>query len=241
MTNGSFSESVTKEIVLPEDNADSFGRIVEHLYGNNDAAFDVDLLNFDGAENLADSYGLAEKYQLPSFQGRVVQKLQQLDVLRENPMAFFRIARQICQNTRETDDIFKSYFVKQAAIHLKSMSEQEVQELSDMIYLGGSFARKIFQVQTDNNNITRWNWLTDKVSLEKRIATAEKQLQSATTTAAADLKKAKRMHTSQHSACRKSLILWGICFCCCLAWLWWEKWRRCQTSSTPRFSEFNML
>lgn len=136
---------MTREIVLSEDDADSFGRIVEHLYGNNDAAFDISLLDFEGAEKLADMYGLAEKYQLPDFQDCVIQKLKQLDVLREDRMTFFHIARKICESTRDLDDIFGPYFAKQAAIHLKSMSKEEVEELSEMVYSGGSLTKKIFK------------------------------------------------------------------------------------------------
>jgi hypothetical protein len=146
MTTDSFSEGVTKEIVLPEDDADSFGRILEHLYGNNDAAFDVGLLDFDGAAKFADMYMLAEKYQLQDFKVRVIENLKLLDVLREDRMAFFEIASKICQNTSGSDEVFMSYFVKQAAIHLKSLTIEEADDLSDMIWFGGSFARKIFQI-----------------------------------------------------------------------------------------------
>lgn len=76
MTTSSFSEGVSKQITLPESDADSFGRIIEHLYCNNDAAFAVDLLDLDRAEKLADMYGLAEKYQLPGLQKLVIHKLK---------------------------------------------------------------------------------------------------------------------------------------------------------------------
>lgn len=207
MTNGSFSESMTKEIVLPEDDADSFGRIIEHLYGNNDAAFDINLFDVEGAEKLADMYGLAEKYQLPDFQGRIIQKLKQLDVLREDRIAFFHLARKICENTRDLDDIFEPYFAEQAAIHLKCMLKEEVEELAEMIYSGGSFAKKIFQIQADIYSETRLNWLTDKANLMKKVVVAQEQLQSAIATGAADLAKAKRMHKSQHPACWQCHVL----------------------------------
>lgn len=75
MAASSFSEGVSKQITLPEDDADSFGRIIKHLYGNNDAAFAVDLLVLYGAEKLAEMYCLAEKYQLPGLQELVIRKL----------------------------------------------------------------------------------------------------------------------------------------------------------------------
>lgn len=147
MTTSSFSEGLSKQITLPADDADSFGRIIEHLYGNNDAAFDVSLLDSDGAEKLADMYGLAEKYQLPTFQDLVIRKLKRLELLEENHMAFFRIARQISQLTRESDNIFMKYFVEQAAAHMVAMSVQEYMELSELAYAGGHFARIICKIQ----------------------------------------------------------------------------------------------
>lgn len=207
MTSSSFSESVTKEIVLPEDDADSVGRILEHLYGNNDAAFDINLVDFENAEKLADMYGLAEKYQLSDFQDRVIRKLKQLDVLREDRMAFFHIARKIWENTRDSDDIFGSYFAKQAAVHLKSMTEEEVAELSSMISSGGSFAMKMFQVQVDIFNEMQRDWLKDNKTLNTKVAFAQDQLRYATAAVEADLAKAKRMHRSQHPACSYCHVL----------------------------------
>lgn len=147
MTTRSFSEGISKEIALPEDNVDSVGRIIEHLYGNNDAAFDVDLLYLDGAEKLVDMYGLAEKYQLPGLQELIIRKLKQTDLLKENRMTFFHIARQISQLTRESDEIFLDYFSDQGTIHMVSMSAQEYQELSEMVYSGGLFSRTICEIQ----------------------------------------------------------------------------------------------
>jgi hypothetical protein len=121
MTNGSFSESVTRQIVLPEDDADHFGRILEHLYGHNDAAFDVGIFDIKDAEKLAEMYGLAEKYQIPEFQQQVIYKLEQVTKLKENRMDFFQIAYQICQSTRDTDEIFEAYFATEAARHLKAI------------------------------------------------------------------------------------------------------------------------
>ena len=225
MTNASFSEGITKEIALPEDDADSFGRIIEHLYGNNDAAFDINLLDLEGAEKLADMYGLAEKYQLPDFQDRVIRKLKQMDVLRENRTTFFHIARKICEHTRESDKIFEPYFAEQAAIHFKSMSKYEVEELSEMVCSGGSFAKKIVQIQGNIYDEMTLKRLRDRTSWKDEVAVlhgqvrsataksaadlaaAQEQLQSATAKSAADLAKASRMHKSQHPNCMYCHVL----------------------------------
>lgn len=173
MTTSSFSEGVSKQITLPEDDADHFGRIIEHLYGNNDAAFDVNLLDLDGAEKLADMYGLAEKYQLPAFQDLIIRKLKQLDLLKENHMAFFRIVRQISQLTRESDNIFMRYFVDQAAAHMVAMSVQDYMDLSELAYAGGHFARIICKIQAALYQRASTN--NDKISLKRAFAvTAER-------------------------------------------------------------------
>lgn len=150
MTHGSFSESITRQIVLPEDNADSFGPILEYLYGHNDAALDVGLLDFEDALKLADMYALAEKYQLPDFQKGVIQKLEQVAELKESGISFFHVASKLCQSTRDKDEIFQVYFTKEARRHTKSMSKEEMEELSGLVSRGGSFAKKMFQLQTNN-------------------------------------------------------------------------------------------
>lgn len=190
MTSSSFLEGVTKEIALPEDDADSFGRIIEHLYGNNDAALDVD--DSDEAEKLANLYGLAEKYQLPGLKDLVIQKLKQLDLLKENRMTFFNIAHQICQVTGESDEIFGAYFAHQAVIHMASMSKTESEELSEIVYSGGHFARMICQLQAATHRKSQLGWLIDKGSLNQTVA---------------DLEKAQRMHKSQHPSCYQCHVL----------------------------------
>lgn len=207
MTTSSFSEGIAKEIALPEDDEDSFGRILEHLYGNNDAAFDIQLQGLDGAEKLADVYGLAEKYQLPDVQDRVIQKLKQLDVLKHNRKIFFRIARQICQTTRDSDTVFDSYFAQQAAEHLKCMSQNEVDWLSKMLCSGGSFASRIFQVQADIYRKSKLIWLTENLSLKQGGAVAEEGLRMKIIGITNDLEKAKRMHKSQHPSCYQCHVL----------------------------------
>ena len=177
MTSGSFLESRTKEIVLPEDDADNFGRIVEHLYGNNVAALEMNnLRDFEWAKKLAELYGLAEKYQLPDFQDGVIQKLKQLDMLKKDRMAFFHIASKICESTRDLDQIFDPYFAEQAAIHLESMSSEETQALSEMLFSGGSFAKKIYHFQVQKFINKKQHWVTEAWRLHNEVASLKKQV-----------------------------------------------------------------
>lgn len=207
MTTSFFSEGVRKEIALPEDDSDSFGRIIEHLYGNNDAALDVDLLDSDGAEKLADVYGLAEKYQLAGLKNLVIQELKQLDLLKENRMTFFHIAHQLCQVTRESDEIFVPYFAHQAAIHLASMSKTESQDLSEIVYSGGLFAKTICQIQAATYRQSQRDWIADKESLRQRGDAAEKEIEFKLRKTTANLEKAQRVHKSQHPSCYQCHVL----------------------------------
>lgn len=207
MTTSVFSEGVKKEIALPEDDSDSFGRIIEHLYGNNDAALDVHLLDSDGAEKLADVYGLAEKYQLSGLKNLVIQKLRQLDLLKENRMAFFHITHQLCQLTRESDEIFVPYFAYQAAIHLECMSKTESEELSEIVCSGGLFAKVICQLQAATYRKSKLDWIVDKESLRQRGDAAEREIGSKLKKTTADLEKAQRLHRSQHPSCHQCHVL----------------------------------
>lgn len=69
--------------------------------------------------------------------------------------------RQISQLTRESDNIFRNYFIDQAAAHLVSMSRQEYMELAELVYLGGHFARLTCKIQaalyvtTDSDKMKR--------------------------------------------------------------------------------------
>lgn len=201
MTTSFFSEGITKEIALPEDDSDSFGRVIEHLYGNNDAALNVDLLDSDGTEKLADLYGLAEKYQLPGLKHLVVQKLEQLDSLKVNRMTFFHMAHKICQSTRESDEIFVPYFTHQALIHLASMSITESQELSEIVHSGGLFAKAICQLQEATYRKAQRDWIAEKLSLKRSGDAAERELGLELKKTKKDFEKAQRLHKSQHPAC----------------------------------------
>lgn len=127
MTNSSFSESITKEIVLPEDDADSFGRILEHLYGNNDATFDLGRLHdLDYAATLADMYGLAEKYLLPDIQNHILRILKYLNDVDRDEKMFFYIAHLILQKIQDEDKIVEPYFAEQATEQLDRILTVEV-------------------------------------------------------------------------------------------------------------------
>ena len=181
MTTSSFSEGIRKEIVLPEDDEDTFGRVVEHLYGNDDVAFDVcDLSETESADKLADMYALAEKYGLTDLKVRIIEEFRQSELLCKSAIAFFETARQIWQNTAESDQIFQAYFAEQALIHLKNLPKEDIEELSEMVGSGGSFARKLVQLQGElyheELTLAKKQLQSNKAGAEARLASTEATL-----------------------------------------------------------------
>lgn len=142
MTAGGFSESITKEIILPDDDEGLIGRIIELLYGNDDNAF------FFGSdpqteivEKLAGMYVLGDKYQLPEIQQSICRQLSANELMASNGLHFFDTAFGIIQNIQESDETFCCYYKWQARQHLKSMESDEFDVLADAMKEGGNFAK----------------------------------------------------------------------------------------------------
>lgn len=200
MTTSSFSEGIRKEIVLPEDDEDTFGRILEHLYDNDERAFDVTFHSPRRfADKLATMYAMAEKYELTGLKVRIVKELEECEPLIIDPNFFFETARQIWQNISDSDQIFQAYFREQALVHLKDIRVEEVEELSDMVDSGGSFARKLVQLQAELYHENRLTWLSQVASLNEELTLAKKQLQSNKAGAEAGLASTKAGLASTHS------------------------------------------
>lgn len=221
MTTGSFSEGIRKEIVLPEDDEDTFGRVVEHLYGNDDVAFDLsDLKESESANKLAQMYALAEKYELTGLKVRIVEELKGADLLKKEAIDFFETSRQIWQNTSDSDQIFQAYFEEQALIHLKCLPKEKIEELSEMVDLGGSFARKLVRIQAKLYHETQLTWISQSESSKKKSALEKEKLQSKTAnfeaslaatksalhTVQANASGAKGRHAIYHTGCRQCFI-----------------------------------
>jgi len=204
MCSGRFIESERKTIILPEDNADTFGRLLEHLYGCNDAAFDIKLEGEEAGEKLADLYVFGEKYELPDLRSLVVQNLKKQDFLKKDCVAFFRISFRVLQDVRESDEEFKPFFISQTKLHLKQMTGIEMPDVSEILALGGTFATNFFLAMLSFHK-EEGQFLRHQISmLQYSVMKAEssREVEEGKHNASLSLiAKAKRMHSSQHPGC----------------------------------------
>ena len=125
MCNGTFKESVEKQIDLPEDDAVAFGCVLEfmylgvvHGYEAPDRAAQVAVL--------ADVYILADKYQLEDLKEFIICPLGALlESANEDGCleCFFDAASKIYENNPDSDVLFPDFFRK-AVAHLLGQSDQ---------------------------------------------------------------------------------------------------------------------
>lgn len=194
MSGGSFAESISKEIKFPEDDPDTFGRILEHLYGNHAAAFNFDEVEEEEeSEILSDMYQVAEKYQLPLIQKDIMGKLDQNPLWKDDRVSFFQIARRMCRQTADSDVIFHSVFEKRAATHMKMLSGHEVDLLADLVDSGGCFAKKILQIQAELYRKSRFTI--------KRLEDEWKELEQIKDETEVEWENAMKMHQIWHPQC----------------------------------------
>ncbi len=194
MTSGPFAESVTKQIVLPDDDAECFGRVLEHLYSNDEAALDFDPIKDKmGLETMAVMYELAEKYQLPTLKKVVTKKIEAQQL---NHIQFFQVMHRISQKTSESDEIFLSFFAGGAQSRLPVLDNSEVTALAKMCETAGSFAQKVVELQGRlyRELLAREKWYKDRYVQQNPRAQE-------------DLAKARRMHGSQHPSCVQCHVL----------------------------------
>lgn len=188
MTSGSFAESVTKEIVLPDDDVDCFGRLLEHLYGKDDAAFDFDLsADKEGPETMATVYELAEKYQLSNLKNHIQKMLGSKSFA---PLDFFHCTYEISQKISDSDDTFDSFFKKIAPSRLQLLDGSGFSKLADLCGTGGEFAALIVELQGQ---------LLLKMLADQKAYTPD------TLRVQEDLEKLRSLHARRHSNCSKCI------------------------------------
>ena len=171
MTAGGFSQSITKEILLPEEDEDTFGRVIEIFYGNHDIAFDFDSYDDSGAiVKLVDMFVVADKYQLSDLQAKIVNKIEAAQLLKENGMTFFNTASQLFNIIRDSNKIFREYFMRQAKIYLRLLTREETNQLSEMVKTGGIFAQLVFRAQAALFQGDRRKWSKERTSMAPKSA-----------------------------------------------------------------------
>ena len=177
MTNGGFSESITKEIILPEDDEDAFGRIIELLYGNENNAYDFSPLDEAGSvKKLADMFVLADKYDLFNIQNRVMTKLEEVKLLKENRMAFFNMAYQITQASSDSYENFLAFFRREAPKHLESLTKNDIKELSEMVESESIFSKWMLEAQANLYHEDQKKWSKEIKTITAEMKNREVQL-----------------------------------------------------------------
>lgn len=178
MTTSGFSESITKEITLPEDDEDTFGRIIEFLYGNlYDALRFNPLASSACAEKLADMFVLADKYDLFDLQETIIEQLEELYLLKENRMAFFNTVYRITQNARDHYGNLRSFFARKVAAHLKCPKPEEIEMLSEMVESDGTFAKWMFEAQMRLYREEQGKWAKESNSMTAKLKHTELDLE----------------------------------------------------------------
>lgn len=146
MTTGPFSESRTKEILLPEDDAYYFGRVIGYLYGDSVAPFDFgSFKDWKLIEKFVELYIMVDKYKVYKMKGAIIKKLEKLEVLQNDANVFFHMAFVICQRIKNSDEVFDSFFAEEAVEYLESDLLLDSKKLSAYIRAGGKFADMVLQ------------------------------------------------------------------------------------------------
>ena len=206
-----FVEGPAKKICLPEDRPELIGRILEHLYGDDKAALMVEPTKDDSedraretAHTLLALYAVAERYQLPSLQVLLGQRLLEDELLRNDGIAFFQIVADHFSDIPLSSTAFRDFFQARSREHLCSMSENDLNEsLAVMLDAGGLFAVEVFK------QLVFVHWKGSGGS-QKVLANLQQKLDSTTSNCSStseSLWKAKRMHRSQHPSCGQCHVL----------------------------------
>ena len=159
-----------RSIYLPEDNAVTFGHILEYLYTRDYTPMrrncsDIIFTDtFSDRENpnlgieLANVYIMADKYQLEKLKELTVLKLRRVENIIENPVLFFKMAQKIFDHTTDSDACFGAYFVEVAPLVSKMMYPEDIEEVEDMIREGGQLAFDLFRAMCAVCKKASWEW-----------------------------------------------------------------------------------
>ena len=179
MIHGGFAESISKDILLPDDDEDAFGRIIEYLYGDSINAFVFrGLDDSETLKKLAGIYILADKYQLALVQEVVISALEK--VSKVDMIAFFKTGCHIYQNIRDSDTLFSTYFKREAGMHLKiATTTEDIHKISELVESGGNFAKAVVQIQAELYEQERRTLSTQIRNLEDALTNKEKVLNRA--------------------------------------------------------------
>ncbi|KAL9118181.1 MAG: hypothetical protein Q9187_005276 [Circinaria calcarea] len=168
MCEGPFHENSTVQICLPEDDASVFKVVLEYLYTGKIRPPNKKYLRI-GADQLANIYLLADKYDLPVLKEKIVRELRwyfsditsaymaasRIGPTSELAVQFFVIAQKIYQGTAasQSGQIFHEYFCETAISASVVLQNQGCVVVQAMLTHGGKLAADFFRLQmVDKNN-----------------------------------------------------------------------------------------
>lgn len=143
MCHGQFEESRTFTIFLPDDNPDVIRAVIQYLYSRDIQKFGS--VNPSGCTitalfDLAELYGVAEKYQLKGLKTVIIEKLRVIIDVTKRPIPFLAVAKDIYNCIPNSDEDFRSFFrIAYTSLSLpKDMSEVLRQQFDDHLADGGT-------------------------------------------------------------------------------------------------------
>ena len=203
-----FAEGQAKTIRLPEDSPRLVARLIEFLDGNYVTALaaqpteglDLSEPYYHTAVNHLALYVLAEKYQVLGLQNMLKECLLRNYVLCTDGPAFFNLIATAIDSIPSSSTPFWEFFRDIARVHLRStkfmVDRGGADALEDLMENGGSLATRVFK---ELRCVT-----LEKVHESKEAKMEAQGLRGKDTM---DLRKAKRMHGSQHPACGQCHVL----------------------------------
>ncbi|KAL8646349.1 MAG: hypothetical protein Q9226_006897 [Calogaya cf. arnoldii] len=145
MCHGHFEESRTFTICLPDDNPDAIRAVIHYLYSGDTQKFgsvDPPGSTITALFDLAELYGVAEKYQLQGLKTLIIKKLESILDVAQQPIEFIVAAKEIYNCIPDSDKDFRDFF-KQASAKLllpRVMPKVLRQQFDDHMAEGGTMA-----------------------------------------------------------------------------------------------------
>lgn len=94
-------DKVHPQITLPEDTESDFGKLLNYLYRGStilNSYVEEGSRKIISKKSLAGLFVLAQKSELPTLKGQVMEKIKERVHLAECPAAFFELARKTCDH-----------------------------------------------------------------------------------------------------------------------------------------------
>lgn len=158
-----FEEGRTRHIHLPDDDAETFGLLLDYLFSRN---WEPPRASFESQmESHVDLYIIADKYDVGRLkiriQGKVEVMVQHLCAPRglrrltangglpedTTVCDFFKAMKRLYENLPESDNTFRAFFVRQSEWVLGIALPKDYKVLDDLIADGGPFAVDMFKAQ----------------------------------------------------------------------------------------------